>query len=470
MKMNKKKGLIIGGVALLTVGIIVALILAMNNGGDKKDNTSSKTTVDITTGEETTTDIETDTESTTEDTTEQATEENTTEETTTEETTTEEQTPSEDKLAHREVLKSEVFEVGYNDYWEAYIYMLHLYEKAFGYEDKYALIYFNDDSVPELVVDINSGITMYTYKDGKVYKLIDDWGYGAGGNHGYEYLPKASTIRNYNTDYAGLIMYETYTELTLDGETVVKTDTYLKQTFFDDVNGNGTPEDDEPVGEEYVHYYWGDDEITEDKYFELMVEGEYKNLQGESEIYNIYNVLEKPDLVQVKDEGCRKAYLEVIEQFENDTEEGTSTTYALIDFNGDDTLELVCQRGGHRISFYVYEDGKVYQLMDDWSWGAGANHGYEYIPSKNIYRNRDSNAGEHIISYRELKDNDLELMYYLVIEWGEYQEDGLDKYYKGTKDGQVEITEEEYNELLIEGNFRLIQGWYYRDEIESCLK
>lgn len=265
-------------------------------------------------------------------------------------------------------------------------------------------------------------------------------------------------------------MYETYTELILDGETVVKTDTYLKQTFFDDVNGNGTPEDDEPVGEEYVHYYWGDDEITEDKYLELMVEGEYKNLQGESEIYNIYNVLEKPDLVQVKDEGCRKAYLEVIEQFENATKEGTSTTYALIDFNGDDTLELVCQRGGHRISFYVYEDGKVYQLMDDWSWGAGANHGYEYIPGENIYRNEDSDATNHTKTYRRLNNNELELMYYITVEWGEYQEDGLNKYYKGTKDGEVEITEKEYNELLIEGNFRLIKGWYYREEIESCLK
>lgn len=464
--MKKKKGLIIDGVALLTVGIIVALILVMINGGDEKENNASKNTVDITTGEEIITEIETDIENTTE----QTTEENTTEETTTEEQTSEEQTLSEENLANRVVLKNEVFEVGYNDYWEAYIYMLHLYEKAFGYEDKYALIYFDDDSVPELVVDINSGITMYTFKDGKVYKLIDDWGYGAGGNHGYEYLPKASTIRNYNTDYAGLIVYETYSEIILDGETVVKTDTYLKQTFFDDVNSNGTPEDDEPAGGEYVHYYWGDDEITEDKYIEIMVEGEYKNLQGESEIYNIYNVLEKPDLVQVKDEGCRKAYLEVIEQFENATEEGTSTTYALIDFDGDDTLELICQRGGHRISFYVYEDGKVYQLMDEWSWGAGANHGYEYIPGENIYRNADSDATNHTKTYRRLNNNELELMYYITVEWGEYQEDGLDKYYKGTKVGRVEITEEEYNELLIEGNFRLIQGWYYRDEIESCLK
>jgi hypothetical protein len=61
-------------------------------------------------------------------------------------------------------------------------------------------------------------------------------------------------------------------------------------------------------------------------------------------------------------------------------------------------------------------------------------------------------------------------MYYLVVEWGEYKKDGIDRYYKGTQDGEVEITEAEYKELMIEGNFRLIEAWYSREEIESCLR
>lgn len=466
-EMNKKKGLIVGGIAAISVIIIISLILVLMNSGKDKDKNSKETTRDIT-SVEITTEIEDDTEQTTE---EKTTEEKTTEEETTAKKPVEKDEPSEEQLAYREVLKNQIFEVGYDSYKEAYLHMLQVYERAYGYDEKYALVDFDGDDVLELVADVNSGITMYTFKDGKVYKLVDDWGYGAGGNHGYEYITGKSVIRNYNTDYAGIIMYETYWNIKLSGENVVEDISYLKQTFFDDVNGNGVPDDNEEVSDEYVRYYLGDKEVNVDEYVGAMIEGEYKNLQGEMDLYDIYRVLQKPDLVKIKDKKCREAYLQIIEQFEKDTEEDMSRSYALIDFDGDDTLELICQRGGHRISFYVYEDGNVYQLMDDWSWGAGANHGYEYIPGKNIYKNNDSNAGENIVTFKKLNDNNkLELMYYLVVEWGEYKKDGIDRYYKGTQDGEVEITEAEYKELMIEGNFRLIEAWYSREEIESCLR
>lgn len=474
--MNKKKGLIIGGIAVVTVGIIIALILVLFSGDDKNDKDSSKTTGEIT-SIEITADAEKDTEVTTEDkikedtTAEDTTNEESTEESTEDVGTVEKDEPSEEQLAYREVLKNQVFETGYVDYREAYLHMLQVYVLAYGYNEKYALVDFDGDDVPELVVDVNSGITMYTFKDGNVYKLVDDWAYGAGGNHGYEYIPGQNVIKNYNTDYAGIIMYETYWDITLKGEEVEEDSFYLMQTFFDDVNGNGVPDDDEEVSDEYVRYFLGEEEVTVDEYVGAMIEGEYKNLQGEMDIYDIKRILEKPDLVKVKDKGCREAYLDVIEQFEQATEEDMSRTYALIDFDGDETLELICMRGGHRISFFTYDDGNAYQLMDDYSWGAGANHGYEYIPGENIHRNRDSNTGEALTYYDKLNDkNELELLYILIIKWGEYAEDGIDRYYKYDGEEEIEITEEEYNNLYIEGNFRLLQGWYSREEIESCLK
>lgn len=466
--MNKKKGLIIGGVAALTVVIIIMFVIVLTNNGKGKDKNSKETTKD-TTSIETTTEIESNTEKDTEQTTE---EETTQEKTISQDTSVDQYEPTESQLACREVLKNQIFEVGYDKYEEAYLHMLYVYSNAYrDAECKFSLIDYDGDDMPELVAEVNSSITMYTYKDGNVYKLIDDWGYGTGGNHGYEYVPGKGVIRNYNTDYAGLIICETYINISLENEEVIEDKYYLKQTFFDDANNNGVPDDGEVIGDEYVRYYIEEKEVTSAEYSQASTVDGFENLVGETKIYQFIRALEKPELVKVSDKKCREAYLKTIEQFEKDTEEDMSRSYSLIDFDGDDILELVCQRGGHRISLYTYEDGQVYQLTDDWSWGAGANHGYEYIPGKNVLRNRDSNAGEYIISYDKIdENNELELMYYIVVEWGEYKKDGIDRYYKGTKDGEVEITEAEYMELIVEGNFRLIKGWYSREEIEGCLQ
>ena len=468
-EMNKKKGLIVGGIAAISVIIIISLILVLMNSGKDKDKNSKETTRDIT-SVEITTEIEDDTEQTTE---EKTTEEKTTEEETTESKPSVNAYPTEKNLEYREMLKKQVFEVGYDSYKEAYLHMINLYDSAYrSTEWDCALVDYDGDDVPELVFDVNSGVTMYTYKDSKVYKLIDDWGYGAGGNHGYDFIQGKKIIRNYNTDYAGLIMYETYIEVELNGEKVVNNQKSLKQTFFDDVNNNGVPDDGEDVGDDYVRYYLDDKEITAEKYAEEVVQGAFENLNGKDGIYSHSEVLVKPDLIKVSDAGCREAYLKTIEEFELKFDyDDVSKSYTLIDFNGDDTLELVCQIGDCTIDLYTYEDGKVYKLIDERGWGIGANHGYEYIPGQNIYRNDDSDGTDNTKSYRMLNDNnELELLYYIRVELGEYKKDGLNRYYKGTDDGEIEITKEEYYDLEKKGNFRLIRGWYSREEIESCLR
>ena len=137
------------------------------------------------------------------------------------------------------------------DYREAFLAVVKLRDMESNGEYKYKLIYFDDDDVPELVVD-DPGyhVSLYTYRDGRIYSIMYEWGYGAMGNAGYEYCPGKCSVRNYNTDYAGLILYTSYWTLgdgyMLDGVVSIET------LNFDDANGNGMPDGDE---EESYGYY-----------------------------------------------------------------------------------------------------------------------------------------------------------------------------------------------------------------------
>lgn len=138
------------------------------------------------------------------------------------------------------------------DYREAYLAVAKLKEMESGGKYQYGLIYFDDDDLPELVAD-DPGyhVSLYTYHDGRIHSIMYEWGYGAMGNAGYEYCPGKSSVRNYNTDYAGLILYTSYWTLSdgymLDGVVSIET------LNFDDANGNGIPDEDEE--ESYGYYY-----------------------------------------------------------------------------------------------------------------------------------------------------------------------------------------------------------------------
>lgn len=129
----------------------------------------------------------------------------------------------------------------------------------------YDLIYVDEDEIPELTSGKNGYYTsLYTYGNGTVYTLMDRWPYGAMGNAGYEYAPKKNSLRNDNTDYAGAILYTTYMEIgsshTLD--TVAE----IKLVNFDDVNGNGVPDEEEmgSVGSYGVCYLDGKEASDEE--------------------------------------------------------------------------------------------------------------------------------------------------------------------------------------------------------------
>lgn len=151
----------------------------------------------------------------------------------------------------------------FSDYREAYEAVSTLCSLE-GMEE-YDLIYFDDDETPELAAE-NPGydVSLYTYEDGTVYMLMDRWAYGAMGNAGYEYCPGKNSLRNYNSDYAGAIMYTTYMEA--DGQHSMDTVTEIKTYNFDDVNGNGVPDPEEEgsMGTYSVSYIGGR-EISEEE-------------------------------------------------------------------------------------------------------------------------------------------------------------------------------------------------------------
>lgn len=142
----------------------------------------------------------------------------------------------------------------FEDYREAYLSIGKLKEMESEGKIVYELVYFDEDDIPELVADYGGYfMSLYTYHDGRIYTLMDEWGYGAMGNSGYEYCPGKNSLRNYNADYAGLILYTTY--CSVSAEYTMDTVVSIKTVNFDDANGNGIPDEDE---EETFGYYGAD--------------------------------------------------------------------------------------------------------------------------------------------------------------------------------------------------------------------
>lgn len=163
-----------------------------------------------------------------------------------------------------------------SDYKSAYLAFIESAENSS--ELYYNLIYIDNDDIPELVTGYDGyWVSMYTYADGEIYTLMDHWGYGVMGNTGYQYAPKLNSIRNYNTDYAGLILWTAYASNTDNSE--LEWSTVIETYYFDDKNGNDIPDEDEPYSEKACKnlLYIDDDtvEITSDEALSYNV-GEYQ--------------------------------------------------------------------------------------------------------------------------------------------------------------------------------------------------
>ena len=207
-------------------------------------------------------------------------------------------------------------------------------------EMKYDLVYLDEDGVPELVVGHPGySVSVYQYDGGALYPVIDDWGYGAMGNHGYEYLPRRNVIRNYNADLAGAIMYVWYGKLGASHEIESYYNEPLSTWMFLDKDGDGLMGQDEPYSD-HLYYYYGDREITEAEYDAYQISGDYQYLEGNQTA------------------ACLLAQLQAVAQKEEWGLEGQSPYYAYRDEDENLQLELYFDpdSGAGRGFRYQWED------------------------------------------------------------------------------------------------------------------
>ncbi len=176
-----------------------------------------------------------------------------------------------------------------NMYASSYIEMINNYEVEHGTGVdngfQYDLIWFDDDDIPELVAGLNDYyVSMYTYDadSDEVFCVIEDWPYGAGGNEGYEYIPRGNVLRNYNSDYAGMIRYTYYGRMNSSRE--LEEIGTLEEDYYIDLNGDGEPswEPDEYTDEVQRYYnLTGDREISETEYNRLTYTGDFRMIEGQ---------------------------------------------------------------------------------------------------------------------------------------------------------------------------------------------
>lgn len=133
----------------------------------------------------------------------------------------------------------------YGDWKEAYAQVAKVAD--FTRETSYSLIYLDEDDIPELVVDVVGYYTsVYSYKDEIAAPVIEYWGYGSSGIAGYDYAARKGCVRTYNSDYAGLQSETSYAFMHDSRMRIDYTETTM---LYDDLNGNGYPDDNESTDE-----------------------------------------------------------------------------------------------------------------------------------------------------------------------------------------------------------------------------
>lgn len=157
-----------------------------------------------------------------------------------------------------------------------------------------------------------------------------------------------------------------------------------------------------------------------------------------------------------EDDIIRSAYCEKILEL---AAKDNDMTFDLIDLTADNVYELVAGKTGYYVNIYAYDNGNVVPIIEDWGYGAGGNHGYSYLPGKNIIQN-DSflGAGAEMYTTYMCVDSNHKMQYVYGDDLGYIYPSS---YYLG----QREISEFEYESYQIYGEYAFIEGTLTADEI-----
>ena len=146
------------------------------------------------------------------------------------------------------------------------------------------------------------------------------------------------------------------------------------------------------------------------------------------------------------DKKYAEEYIKIIDEVAAEYPD-SNLTCDLIYFNNDDIPDLVIGVSGYWVSLYVYENGTVYNPIDNWAYGAMGNTGYDYLEKKGAIFNYNSDyAGgigtTSIALYNSKHDFD-----YLA-----HRDKGAD----------IDSTDSMYEE--IQKDLKETAGYYYNDK------
>lgn len=160
----------------------------------------------------------------------------------------------ETKKAYRDVIKTAKQE---EENWE---------------ELRYSFIYFNDDDIPDLIIDYpGTDIHLYVYENGEMYCPMNGWGWYGSHNDKvrYEYIEEESTIREVDsrTGYTDFYLYFYALE-----DYRMEYFYELDDNHYDDIDRDELPDPEEVTPEALanargwrVYSCFTDDNLTQDE-------------------------------------------------------------------------------------------------------------------------------------------------------------------------------------------------------------